>query len=147
VMRARVNPKDGQLYLCGLRGWSTNAVKDGQFCRVRYTGKRAPVPVGFEVVKTGLKLTFSDPLDRASAEDEDNWAGEWTEAIVKTGAPKKPKQELPITSVRLSADRREVTVALEKVRPVANFTLQYRLKASDGATVAGELNGTIHRVP
>src|SRR5207248_5109 len=42
VMRARFNPKDGQLYLCGLRGWDTNAVKDGQFCRVRYAGKPLP---------------------------------------------------------------------------------------------------------
>ena len=50
VMRARFNggrayPKgDGQLYLCGLKGWQTNAGRDGAFQRVRYTGKpwRAP---------------------------------------------------------------------------------------------------------
>jgi hypothetical protein len=36
---------------------------------------------------------------------------------------------------------------VEKLRPVANFRLQYRIKAADGAAVAGELHGTIHRVP
>ena len=146
VMRARVNPKDGQLYLCGLRGWSTNAVKDGQFCRVRYTGNSTPVPVGFEVVKAGLKLTFSGPLDRAAAEDEENWTGEWADAIGKTGAPKKDKQELPITSVRVGRSQNSYGAAGEG-RPVSNFTLQYRLKAADGAPVVGELHGTIHRVP
>jgi hypothetical protein len=54
---------------------------------------------------------------------------------------------LPIESVRLSADGKTVTVGLEKVMPMSNFTLQYRLKATDGAPVTGELHGTIHRVP
>jgi hypothetical protein len=148
VMRARVNPKDGQLYLCGLRGWSTNAVKDGQFCRVRYTGNPLPMPVGFEVTKVGLKLTFSGPLDRAAAEDDDNWTGDWADPIGKTGAAiKVKKMELPINSVKLSPDRKTVTVAVDKLRPMSNFTLQYSIKAEGGAAVAGELHGTIHRVP
>jgi hypothetical protein len=154
-MRARVNPKDGQVYLCGLRGWSTNAVKDGQFCRVRYVGngepsgvsRRLPLPIGFEVVKGGLKVTFSDPLDRKAAEDDENWTGEWMDAVGKTGAIKSKKEELPISSVRLSDDRKSVTVAIDKLRPVSNFTLTYRIKGADGAPVAGELHGTIHRVP
>ena len=38
VMRARFNTVDGQLYLCGLKGWQTRGTKDGIFQRVRYTG-------------------------------------------------------------------------------------------------------------
>ena len=52
-----------------------------------------------------------------------------------------------ITSVRLANDRKTLTIAVDKMRPVPNFALQYRIKSADGATVAGELNGTIHRVP
>ena len=59
----------------------------------------------------------------------------------------KETQEMPIASARLSADRKTVTIGLEKMRAVPNFTLQYRIKAADGATVSGELNGTIHRIP
>ncbi len=147
VMRARMNPRDGQLYLCGLRGWSTNAVKDGQFCRVRYTGSALPVPVGFAVDRTGLKVTFSGLLDRASAADEDNWTGEWSDPIGKAPAAAKLKQELPIASLQVSADRKTVTVGVAKLQPMSNFTLQYRVKAADGAPVTGELHGTIHRVP
>jgi hypothetical protein len=146
IMRARFHPVDGQLYLCGLRGWGTNAVKDGQFCRVRYTGKSAPIPIAYRVVKTGLEFTFSDPLDKATAEDDENWAGTWTEALKKSPSAKE-LQEMPITSVRLAADQKTVTIALDTMRAVPNFALQYRIKAADGSKVSGELNGTIHRVP
>ncbi len=146
IMRARFSPTDGQLYVCGLRGWGTSAVKDGQFARVRYTGKYVPIPVGFRVVKTGIEIAFSSALDKTAAQDEDNWAGTWS-AILKKVPNAKETQEMPITSVRLSADRKTATVALEKVRSVPNFTLRYQLKAADGASVSGELNGTIHRFP
>jgi hypothetical protein len=146
IMRARFNPKDGQLYVCGLRGWGTSAVKDGQFARVRYTGKDLPIPIGYRVVKAGIELTFSGPLDKKATEDDDNWAGTWSNVLKKVPSAKE-MPELPITSVRLADDRKTVTIAVDKLRPVPNFALQYRLKAADGASVSGELHGTIHRVP
>ncbi|MCI0464826.1 MAG: hypothetical protein L0Z62_48500 [Gemmataceae bacterium] len=147
IMRARFHPKDGQLYLCGLRGWDTNAVKDGQFCRVRYTGNTTPVPTGMRVTKAGVEVTFSAPLDRAAAEDEGNWAGEWSGPANPKGRPAARLQEWPIEAVRLGPDRRTVVVELERVVPTMNFTLQYRLKSAGGASVRGALHGTIHRVP
>jgi hypothetical protein len=146
IMRARFSPTDGQLYVCGLRGWSTSAVKDGQFARVRCTGNQTPIPVAYRVLKTGLEFTFSQILDKAATEDADNWAGTWTEALKKTPTAKE-LQEMPITSVRLAADRKTVTIALDKLRAVPNFALQYRIEAADGTKISGELNGTIHRVP
>ncbi len=38
IHRGRMNPKDGQLYLTGLKGWVSSAVNDGCFQRVRYVG-------------------------------------------------------------------------------------------------------------
>jgi len=69
AMRLRFSPVDGQLYLSGLRGWQTNAPKDGCFHRVRHTGKPVHVPVGCRVTPTGIALTFSHELDREAAED------------------------------------------------------------------------------
>jgi hypothetical protein len=146
IMRARFNPVDGQLYVCGLRGWGTSAVKDGQFARVRYTGKDVPMPLDYLVVKGGIEIAFSGPLDKASVEDDDNWAGTWTGILKKTPSAKET-EDMPIKSIRIGADRKTATIALDKLRPVPNFTLQYRLKAADGTSVAGELHGTIHRVP
>ncbi len=146
IMRARFNPVDGQLYVCGLRGWGTSAVKDGQFARVRYTGNDLPIPVGYRVVKAGIEIAFSTPLDKASAEDEENWAGTWSGVLKKVPSAKE-MQEMPITSTRLSDDRKTVTIMIDKLRPVPNFALQYRVKSAMGASVSGELNGTVHRVP
>ncbi len=146
IMRARFNPKDGQLYVCGLRGWGTSAVKDGQFARVRYTGNKTPIPLEYRVVKGGLEFTFSEPLDKTATEDDDNWAGSWSGVLKKVPSPKELK-EMPITSVRLAADRKTVTIGVDKLHAVPNFALQYRLKSADGAKISGELNGTIHRVP
>lgn len=120
IMRGRFSPTDGQLYVCGLRGWDTNATKDGQLARIRYTGSKTPVPTGLEVSEKGIALTFSAPLDRASAEDDQNWAGEWIAAGGKKGA----KTEMPIEEVTLSKDGRTVTVGLESIMPINNYTLQ-----------------------
>ncbi len=147
IMRARFSPADGQLYLCGLRGWDTNAVKDGQFCRVRYTGQAAALSVGLRVVKNGAAITFSAALDRAAAEDDQSWAAEWTGKAGQTGRKAGKQPELSIKAVRLSKDGRTVTLEFDRVLPGMNFTVQYRLKAADGTAVNGTLHGTIHRVP
>ena len=45
VMRGRFHPTDGQLYTCGLFGWSSNRTQPGGFYRVRYTGQPVNMPV------------------------------------------------------------------------------------------------------
>ena len=99
------------------------------------------MPVGFEVVKKGLRVTFSQPLDRKRAEDEQSWSGTWTPTFTSE------KADLPIESATLSADGKTATVLLETLRPVVNFTLRYDLRSAKRERVTGELNGTIHRVP
>jgi hypothetical protein len=97
-------------------------------------------------VKAGLEFTFSDPLDKTTTEDDENWAGTWTGVLKKVPSAKE-LQEMPITSVRLADDCKTVTVVLDKLHAAPNFAVQYRIKAAAGTKVSGELNGTIHRVP
>ena len=73
TMRARFNPVDGQLYVCGLRGWQTTGVKNGAFQRVRYTGAPVRMPIGLHATKRGVRLDFTCELDAASASDAQNW--------------------------------------------------------------------------
>jgi hypothetical protein len=77
IMRPRFSALDGQLYVCGLRGWQTNAPRDAAFQRVRYTGKPLNSVVGMKVIKGGLELTFSEPLDPKSAGDAENYSASW----------------------------------------------------------------------
>lgn len=147
VMRARFNPADGQLYTCGLRGWDSNGAKDGQLSRIRYTGKPSPVPIGFEVTKKGLRITFSHPLDKKSAEDDQSYDGEWSNPIPLPGRKTEPKSEMTVESAKLSDDGKTIELAIEGLRPMANFSLRYRIKSAAGETIPGELSGSIHRVP
>ncbi len=157
IMRARFNPRDGQLWVCGLRGWQTSGGREGALQRVRYTGGEVRLPIGLHVVSNGLNVTFTCALDAASANDVQNyaieqWNYEWTE---KYGSPEfsaaDPRRQahdaVEVRSARLSPDRRSVFLELPDIRPVMQMRLQFRLKSADGAPVAHEIHNTVNRVP
>ncbi len=65
--RARLNPRDGQIYVSGMNGWGTYTPDSGSFQRVRYTGDSMQLPVGFHVHANGITVRFSEPIDPAIA--------------------------------------------------------------------------------
>jgi hypothetical protein len=157
IMRARFHPLDGQLYVCGLRGWQTLVARDGAFQRVRYTGKPVYMPAAIKVVHDGLRLTFTCELDRSSAEDAQNYAVEawnykWTEAY---GSPdfsaahpdQKGHDTIDLASVRLDSDHKTVLLKIPAIKPVMQMKVQFRIKATDGTPLANEIYNTINWVP
>ena len=74
VMRGRFRPQDGQLYACGMFAWAGSRTQPGGFYRLRYTGKPVHLPIGLNATPEGMLITFSGELDRASAENRDNYA-------------------------------------------------------------------------
>jgi hypothetical protein len=157
AMRARFNPRDGQLYVAGLSEWQSNAARITGFDRVRYTGKPVYSVSGLKVTSKGVDLTFSQPLDRASAEDLQNWSGKrWNYVRSENyGSPeigvkdpsKKGRETINITGAKLSADGKTVSLTIEDVRPVMQQAIKWDLKAQDGTPVAQETQHTIHVVP
>jgi hypothetical protein len=156
IMRARINPKDGQVYVCGLKGWQTTAAKDGGFQRVRATGKSACFPVGMNVHKNGIALTFSDKLDPAAVKDADNWSGEQWNYIwsanygspeVKPGTTEAGHVALPIGKPTLSADGKTVFIPITDLKPVMQFTLAYKISSAAGDDLNQTFVGTINVVP
>ena len=62
IMRARVNPKDGQVYATGLDGWNGNGrpgLLDRGIQRLRYTGKPLLMVADCQVEHDGLRLSFN----------------------------------------------------------------------------------------
>jgi glucose/arabinose dehydrogenase len=114
IMRARFNPADGRLYVCGLRGWQTAGVRDGALQRVRATGKPFHTVSEMKVVKEGIQLTFTEPLDPETAGDPGSYAvQQWNyDYSAKYGSPdlsvadpkKKGRDTLEVSAARLSAD-------------------------------------------
>jgi hypothetical protein len=157
MMRGRFHPVDGQLYLVGLRGWQTSGGRDGALHRVRFTGKPLRMPVGFDVDRQGVAITFSEPLDPGMASDEGNYAVErwnylWSEAY---GSPefsvkdpgRKGRDPVGIRRIALSADGTTVRMELEDFKPVMQMRIQFKIRARSGAILAGELYPTINRLP
>ncbi|QDT54367.1 Trehalose utilization [Caulifigura coniformis] len=156
VCRGRFSPFDGQLYVSGLRGWTTSATQDGCFQRMRYTGRPVHLPVGVGTLKNGLTLTFSDTLDRESAEDPDNYfAEQWNVTYrAEYGSPEfkisNPKEEgrdpVDIESATLLEDGRTVFLEIPDIQPVSQLSLSYTLTAKDGAKIDQTYVHTIHLV-
>lgn len=157
IMRARFNPRDGQLWVCGLQGWQTSGGRVGALQRVRYTGKPVHLPSGLHVASNGVNITFTSGMDEASASDEQNyaveqWNYEWTE---KYGSPefsvanpgKQGHDSVAVKFVKLSSDRKTVFLEIPEIKPVMQMRIRFRLKAADGAPVEHEIYNTINRVP
>jgi hypothetical protein len=157
IMRARFSPRDGQLYVAGLKGWQTSAAKDGGLQRVRYTGKPLRMPAELHVSARGADLTFTDPLSPESAENLENydvkvwnyaWTKEYGSPEFSVAEPKrKGRDDLPVKSAKLSADGKTVSLELPGIRPVMQMMIRVKLKAADGAAVIFDVYNTINRIP
>jgi len=174
AMRARFNPRDGQLYVVGLRGWQTTATRNGCLQRVRYTGAAYRAPLQLAVQPGRVVLTFGAPVDRKSAADPASWNAElwdyvWSAAygspdvstlaparaaaeLGKDGKPEFSKDQmaerkhdpLAIRAAHVSADGLTVTLDAPDLRPAMQMVLKYDLKSADGQELRGQVVNTIH---
>jgi hypothetical protein len=160
LMRARFNERDGQLYMSGLKGWQTSATRDGGFYRVRYTGQPVRMPLELHVLPNGISITFTSPLDPASANDAENFSVEQWNYIynrdketygspeVSTENPqKRGHDKVTITATKLSRDGKTVFLEIPGLKPVMQMKINFSLKSADGVTIDQEIFNTIHRVP
>ena len=130
IMRGRFAP-DGALYTCGMFAWAGNATAPGGFHRIRRGPAPAGMPVKVSAGKGSLAVTFSDPVEPGDCSIK-VWS---LQRSRNYGSKHVDEHPLEIDSVKLSADRRTVTLAIPDLAP----TWCYELK------VAGRvLHGTIH---
>lgn len=156
IMRGRFNPKDGQLYVCGLKGWQTVAVQDGALQRVRYTGKPLEQPVALNILPDGVRITFGTALDPKTANDPGSyglsqWNYRWTstygsESWSVTDPNRKGEDPVEVKSAILSADGRSVLLKTEPLRPVMQMRIRFSLETADGKPLEQEIFNTINRV-
>ncbi len=156
IMRGRFHPGDGQLYACGLFGWSSNRSSPGGLWRVRYTGAKVHVPTAFRVVKDGVILRFTHPLDRETATDlgsylVEQWDYQWTKNYgspeFKVSDGQKGRDTLKPKSAALSKDGRGVLLTLPGLKPSMQLRIKYELDAADGSEISHDLHGSVFVVP
>ncbi len=156
-MRGRYNSADGQLYIAGLSEWQSTASKPAGFDRVRYTGKTVYSANGLHVLHDGIRISFTQPLDKAAAEDLQNWSGKrWNyERAQHYGSPefsvsdpkKRERDNLDISAATLSSDGLTVTLKIDDFKPVMQESITYHLKARDGTEFGQDFQHTVNVVP
>jgi hypothetical protein len=157
IMRGRFNPKDGQLYVAGLKGWQTNGAKDGALQRVRYTGQPLLSAVGMAVKKNGIALTFSTKLDAAEAGNKDNytveqwnykWSSDYGSPDFKPSTDDKEKgqDKVQVTKATVSADGKTVFLEMP-TQVVMQMKIKYRVATAEGQALSQEIYNTINHVP
>ncbi len=154
ILRGRVSPHDGHLYVVGMDGWQTAAVQDGCLQRVRYTGKQAALPTGLSVHQKGIRLTFSQPLAKTIAEDKsryriEQWNYRWSGAYgSKRWSVKNPKQQgqdrLDIQTAKLLQNGRSVFLEIQGLRLVMQMQINFNLTTGSGKPLQGAIYNTIH---
>jgi hypothetical protein len=157
ILRGRFHPKDGQLYVAGLKGWTSSATREGCFQRVRYTGKPARMVSEMHVLKDAIELTFTEPVDPETAGDADSYdAKQWNYHYrAEYGSPDysvaNPKKEgrdpVEIKSAKVSSDGKKVTLEMPGLKPVMQMVIKFRIRSADGAAISQEIWHTINRVP
>ena len=159
IMRARVNPADGQVYATGLQGWNGGGragLLGHGVQRLRYTGKQHLMVSDCQVESDGLRIEFNFELDESSATDlksyvAKHWNYLWQESYgsdqYSPSTGEKGVDDLGIVSATLSDDRRSVKLLVPKIAPVHQLHLILKLKSADGQSFEEEVYWTINRVP
>lgn len=137
LLKGAINPADGRAYFAGFQVWDSRARRLEGLCRIRLLQPKDDLPVGAEVFREGLLVTFAEPLDAAAALDPNHYRlGSWdyrrtaeygSSYYRADGTP--GVDEHAIHAVLLSADRRSVFVAIAGLAPAMQLELQYRVGA------------------
>ncbi len=148
VMRGRFHPGSGQLYTCGMFAWAGSQHQPGGLYRIRYTGKPVYLPIGLHAKRTGMSITFSAPLDRASAEDVSRYAVKtWSlKRTASYGSKHYDEKPSEIASAKLSDDGRTVFLNIPDIKPTWCMELRYAIQGANGERVDGTIHNTIHNL-
>jgi len=159
IMRGRVNPRDGQVYVTGLQGWNGGGrigLQDQGIQRVRYSGKKLMMVTDCRVEQDGLRIDFNFPLDPSSIDTPESfvakhwnykWQASYGSEMYSPTTGEIGAETLSLINVELSQDHRSAKLRFDGMRPVHQLQLQLQVRSSEGIAFEEELYWTIHHVP
>jgi hypothetical protein len=156
VMRGRFHPGDGQLYVSGMNGWVTNAIADGCFQRVRWTGGTVCLPRSISSHENGIAIQLTSPVFEEYARDPSSWSIEcWNYRYAASYGSEEWSVESPdrtghdamlVDEVHLSPDGLEVFLVIPGLRPVDQLHIRASLETRDGRDASFDIFQTISRL-
>ncbi len=147
VMRGRFHPKDGQFYALGMFAWAGNQTDPGGFYRLRATGKPMFLPTALQATKQGLRITFTEPIDRESVNPSQFSLKTWSlKRSAGYGSKHYDEKPLTVAATSLSEDGRTVLLTIPEIHPTQGMEIHYQLKGSNGVTIEGKIHNSIHKL-
>ena len=155
IHRGRFHPDDGQLYICGLFGWSSNKTRPGGLYRIRATGKPLDLAESLSAVPTGLVIRFPRPLDKKQATDAGRYsiqrwnyrrAASYGSRDYKVSDGTQGRDRVEVTGVQLSRDGRAVLLGFADMKPCMQMRVDYNIATAQGTPVSGQIEHTINVV-
>jgi hypothetical protein len=115
------------------------------------------MPTALHIQKDSIIITFTDALDKTTAQDPANyaiqqWNYRWTQTYgskhYSVIDPKKEgHDEVEITAATLSEDAKTITLKIPGLKPVMQMKIQLDLKSATGVAIKHTIHNTINRVP
>ena len=159
IMRGRVNPNDGQVYVVGLQGWNGSGrlgLQESGIQRLRYTGKPWKMVTNATVAHGSLKLQFNFAIDPESVREPKaieaiQWNYKWQASYgSERYSPKTGDvgtDELKIDRLVVTDDGKGLAIQSKDIRPVDQLQLRMRLRSLEQELFQEEVLWTIHKVP
>jgi hypothetical protein len=147
VMRGRFHEPSGQLFCCGLYGWSGARTRPGGFYRVRYVGGPVVMPTGMRSVAGGLELTFGAALEPEIAADTESYSIKtWSLRRTKNyGSKHYDVKQLVVKKAVLAAGGKTVRLEIVDLRPTMCIEVGCDLETADGKDLRAKIHGTLHK--
>ena len=145
IMRGRMNPLDGQLYVVGMSAWATSQMmQTGGLYRVRYTGETVRMPVSLRMLEGAVELTFATSLQERAATRTDSYeVNTWQlQRSRRYGSERHDMQRLRISDV--SVRDSTVRIGLPGLGPTWIIEIKYNLVDSEGTAFDGVVQGTVY---
>lgn len=156
LLDGKIHPETGDLYVCGLFGWSSDRTDAGGFYRVRpQLGRGASslnVPYRIRATESGLTLTFVEPLDGDSVQDLSNWevnawnyrrSADYGSATYGLDG-KEGCTRLEVTAAGLSPNPRILHLSIEGLVPCDQLDLGWTLRDARGHALEHRAHLTLH---
>lgn len=155
LLKARENPRDGQLFVAGFQVWGTRSSGIRVLSRVRYTGLPNPLPAAVSAGEQGILLSFHVPLDPAVAEDVSRYEiSRWNyQRTSRYGSGhyrrdgEAGEERMAVASAHLAPDRRTLLLVVLDMQKVMQMRLAYDLRGAEGLAMTDTLYLTVNEAP
>ncbi len=123
-------------------------LNQGGLYRVRFTCQSIRDPTKINALESGLIITFSDQLDRQTAELATNYQVKtWgLKRTRKYGSDHYDIRNLEVTRAELTGDDTKIRLSIPEIEPTWAMEIRYDLLDSDGEKVTGFIQNTIHNL-